>query len=38
MGDDIGAAIAETYRAVGEVSFEGMHYRRDIGRRAMERD
>jgi len=38
MGDDIGAAIAETYRAVGEISFEGMHYRRDIGRRAMERD
>ena len=38
MGDDIGAAIAETYRAVGEVSFEGMHYRRDIGRRAMGRD
>jgi phosphoribosylamine--glycine ligase len=37
MGNDIGAAIAETYRAVGEVSFEGMHYRRDIGRRAMER-
>ena len=38
MGNDIGAAIAETYRAVGKVSFEGMHYRHDIGRRAMERD
>lgn len=37
LGKDIRAAIAETYRAVGAISFEGMHYRRDIGRRAVER-
>jgi phosphoribosylamine--glycine ligase len=26
-------AIASAYAAVGEIHFEGMHYRRDIGRR-----
>jgi phosphoribosylamine-glycine ligase len=27
------AAIAAAYAAVHEISFEGMHYRTDIGRR-----
>ena len=27
------AAIAAAYGAVGEISFDGMHYRTDIGRR-----
>jgi phosphoribosylamine--glycine ligase len=28
-------AIAAAYDAAGEIGFEGMHYRRDIGRRAL---
>jgi len=35
LGADIGAAIAETYAAVRQLSFERMHYRTDIGRRAL---
>jgi phosphoribosylamine---glycine ligase len=34
-GADIPAAIAAAYRAAAEIRFEGMHYRRDIGRRAL---
>jgi phosphoribosylamine--glycine ligase len=37
LGTDIEAAVAATYRAVGEIDFDGMHYRRDIGRRALKR-
>ncbi len=37
LGVDIRAAVAETYRAVGEIAFDGMHYRRDIGRWALDR-
>lgn len=37
LGSTIEAAITETYRAVREIDFDGMHYRRDIGRRALER-
>ncbi len=29
-------AITETYRAVREISWDGMHYRTDIGRRALQ--
>ena len=36
-GQNISAAINEAYRAVGMISWEGMHYRRDIGRRAIAR-
>jgi len=32
-GGDRGAALAAAYGAVDEISFPGMHYRRDIGRR-----
>ena len=34
-GDDLAAAIARVYDAVGGVSFEGVHYRRDIGRKGL---
>jgi phosphoribosylamine--glycine ligase len=31
MGADIQDARAKAYRAVEEIFFEGMHYRKDIG-------
>jgi phosphoribosylamine--glycine ligase len=31
---DLSRAIAASYRGVGKVKFEGMHFRRDIGRKA----
>jgi phosphoribosylamine--glycine ligase len=34
LGADIGAAVTETYRAIGALNWDGMHYRKDIGRRA----
>jgi len=37
LGADIPAAIRAAYEAVGDIHFEGMHYRRDIGRRALAR-
>jgi phosphoribosylamine--glycine ligase len=37
LGDTVATAVAEAYRAVGEISWEGMHFRRDIGHRALER-
>jgi phosphoribosylamine--glycine ligase len=33
-GKDIRAAVENAYQAVGEISWDGMHYRKDIGRRA----
>ncbi|MFA5100969.1 MAG: phosphoribosylamine--glycine ligase [Candidatus Omnitrophota bacterium] len=36
LGDSIQEAIEKTYRAVGMITFEGMHYRRDIGSRALD--
>jgi len=36
LGDTIKNAIDSTYQAVGKISFEGMHYRKDIGRKALE--
>ena len=36
-GESIGEAVAEAYRAVGEISWDGMHYRKDIARRALAR-
>jgi phosphoribosylamine--glycine ligase len=35
LGKTIKDAIDNTYQAVGKISFEGMHYRRDIGRKAI---
>ena len=37
VGDTIAAATREAYHGVGKLGWEGMHYRRDIARRAMER-
>jgi phosphoribosylamine--glycine ligase len=34
-GEDIRSAIDETYGAVRQIAFDGMHYRHDIGRRAV---
>ncbi|MDD4170332.1 MAG: phosphoribosylamine--glycine ligase [Desulfotomaculaceae bacterium] len=36
-GPDIPAAIRKAYAAVGQIGFDGMHYRRDIGRKALDR-
>ena len=33
-GETLSAAVAAAYRAAKEISFDGMHYRRDIGRKA----
>ena len=33
-GATYGDAIARAYQGVAALSFEGMHYRRDIGRKA----
>jgi phosphoribosylamine---glycine ligase len=33
VGDDVPRAIETVYEAVGRIRFEGMHFRRDIGRR-----
>jgi phosphoribosylamine--glycine ligase len=37
LGADIRTAIAEAYGAVGAIWFKGVHYRRDIGHRALGR-
>ena len=34
-GKSIGDAVAEVYRAIGAISWDGMHYRKDIARRAL---
>ncbi|MGH7797657.1 MAG: phosphoribosylamine--glycine ligase [Candidatus Binatia bacterium] len=36
-GATIAAAANEAYRAVGEISWDGMHYRKDIARRALKK-
>jgi len=38
LGADVTAAVENAYRAVAQISWDGMHYRRDIGRRALERE
>lgn len=35
LGKDIKAAIDNSYRAIEKIKFEGMHYRRDIGAKAV---
>jgi phosphoribosylamine--glycine ligase len=35
LGNDIRDAISNCYNAVGKIKFDGMHYRRDIGFRAL---
>jgi phosphoribosylamine---glycine ligase len=36
-GDDLTSAIGKAYEAVSRISFDGMHYRKDIGRKALKR-
>ena len=36
-GADLAAAIAQAYDAARHISFDGMHYRRDIGRKGLQR-
>ncbi len=36
-GSDLATAIRNAYAAVDDIHFEGMHYRRDIGRKGLER-
>lgn len=36
-GSDIREAVREVYRAVGEIQWDGMHYRKDIAQRALAR-
>jgi len=38
LGVDVTAAVDEAYRAVARINWDGMQYRRDIGRRAVERE
>jgi phosphoribosylamine--glycine ligase len=37
LGKDIPKAIQRTYQAVKKISWNGVHYRRDIGRKALQR-
>ena len=37
-GSDIGNAVTNAYSAVSQISWEGMHYRKDIARRAIARN
>ncbi|MDR2689413.1 MAG: phosphoribosylamine--glycine ligase [Azoarcus sp.] len=37
LGDSVRAAQERAYETVATIHFEGMHYRRDIGHRALER-
>ncbi|MBR1738915.1 MAG: phosphoribosylamine--glycine ligase [Ruminococcus sp.] len=34
-GESLEAALSAAYKGVGQISFEGAHYRRDIGQRAL---
>lgn len=36
LGDTLENALKKSYDAVGKINFEGAHYRRDIGKRALE--
>ncbi len=37
LGEDIDKAVREVYGAVDKIQWEGMHYRKDIARRAIDR-
>ena len=37
LGANLESAIARAYEAIGKIQFDGMHYRRDIGARALAR-
>ena len=35
LGKNIGEALHETYKAIGQIQWDGMHYRKDIAQRAL---
>jgi len=37
LGDDLEQALARAYQAASKISFAGMHYRKDIGQKAIRR-
>ena len=37
LGPDLATSIARAYAAAGRIHFQGMHYRKDIGRRGLKR-
>ena len=37
LGDTVEAAIDKAYKAVGKISWNKVHYRRDIGKKALDR-
>jgi phosphoribosylamine--glycine ligase len=37
LGADVAAAVAAAYQAIEAIHWDGMHFRRDVGRRALER-
>ena len=37
IGKDVAEAIARAYEAISKIKFDGMHYRKDIGARALKR-
>jgi len=37
LGSNIQEVVREVYRAIGEIEWEGMYYRKDIGQRALAR-
>ena len=37
IGQNLKAAIEKTYKGVDGIKFEGMHYRKDIGQKALAR-
>ncbi len=38
LGDTIASAIERAYEAVSEIKWDGMHYRRDIGQKALKHE
>jgi phosphoribosylamine--glycine ligase len=35
LAANLDGAVARAYEAVGKIRFDGMHYRKDIGQRAL---
>ncbi|MBL7069645.1 MAG: phosphoribosylamine--glycine ligase [Candidatus Omnitrophica bacterium] len=35
LGEDIKGAVKKSYEAIGKIHFDNMHYRKDIGKRAL---
>ena len=37
VGENLSSAVERAYSAVSKIQFEGMHFRRDIGAKALQR-